>query len=105
MVSVRRQAGQYLIGDTLCDDFIRTPIKFLDTFIEWGVDRTGYIDTYYALPDDAKFDPKARCYLRTNRNSVEEAAEIVGLINDVFCGAYFQGVARVPRCSGNQRLA
>ena len=51
-----------MIGDTLCDDFIRTPIKFLDTFIEWGVDRSGYVDTYYALPDDAKFDPKARCY-------------------------------------------
>ena len=99
------RAGQYLIGDRLCDNFILTPILYLDAYVEWKPDGGGYKDTHYVLPDDAKWDPKARCYFRTNRNSVEEAAEIVSLINDVFCGAYFQGVARVPRCSGNQRPA
>jgi hypothetical protein len=92
------RAGQYLIGDILCDDFIFTPIKFLDTFIEWGVDRSGYVDTYYALPDDARFDPKARCYLRTNKNSVEEAAEIVGLINGEVCRqSFLMGALAVAR--------
>jgi hypothetical protein len=92
------RAGQYFIGDVLCDDFIWTPIKFLDTFIEWGVNRSGYVDTYYALPDDAKFHPKARCYLRTNKNSVEEAAEIVGLINGEVCRqSFLMGALAVAR--------
>jgi hypothetical protein len=82
-------AGQYLIGDVLYDDYIWTPIKFLDTFDEWGVDRS-YVDTYYTLPDDAKYDLKARCYLRANRNSVEEAAEIMGLINGEVCRQRFR---------------
>ena len=37
------KAGQYLIGDTLCDDFVWTPIKFKDTFMEWTVKPRGYV--------------------------------------------------------------
>ena len=66
------RAGQYLIGDTLSDDFIWTPVKFQDTFIEWTVDPRRYVATHHALPHDAKWDAKKRYYLRANRNSVEK---------------------------------
>jgi hypothetical protein len=83
------RAGQHLIGDTLCDDFIWTPVRFQDTFIEWRVDPRGYVATHHAPPHDAKWDAKKRYYLRANRNSVEEAAEIVGLINGEVCTQSF----------------
>ena len=79
------EPGQYLIGDTLCDDFIWTPILYLDAYVEWKVDSGGVRGTHYALPADAKWDPKARCYFRDNGNSVEEARDIVGLVDrDVY---------------------
>ena len=79
------RAGQYLIGDRLFDNFILTPILYLDARVEWKPDGGGYMDTYYVLPDDAKWDPKARCYFRANGNSVEDGADIVGLVvHDVY---------------------
>jgi hypothetical protein len=83
------RAGQYLIGDTLYDDFVCTPIKFKDTFIEWIVKPRGYVTTHDALPEDASWDAKARCWFRPNGNSVEEAAEILGLINGEVCTQSF----------------
>ena len=83
------RAGQYLIGDTLCDDFILTPIKFKDTFIEWTVKPQWICHTHDALPEDARCDAKARCWFRSNGNSVEEAAEILGLINGEVCTQSF----------------
>jgi hypothetical protein len=73
-------AGQYLISDKLCDDFVWTPIAFFDTFIEWGADGGRPVE-HFTLPDDASWDQNARCYFRNNGNSVEEGAEIVGLID------------------------
>jgi hypothetical protein len=86
-------AGQYLIGDTLCDDFTWTPILYLDAHVEWKVDGGGYVDTHYVLPDDAKWDPKARCYFRANGNSVEHGADIVGLVNREVYWLSFRGAA------------
>jgi hypothetical protein len=83
------RAGQYLIGDTLYDDFVWTPIKFKDTFMEWTVKPRGYVTTHDALPEDASWDAKARCWFRPNGNSVEEAAEILGLINGEVCTQSF----------------
>ena len=83
------RAGQYLIGDTLCDDFVWTPIKFKDTFMEWTVKQRRYVTTHHALPDDASWDAKARCWFRSNGNSVEEAAEILGLVDDEVCTQSF----------------
>jgi hypothetical protein len=83
------KAGQYLIGDTLCDDFVWTPIKFNDTFMEWTVKPRGYVTTHDALPEDASWDAKARCWFRSNGNSVEEAAQIRGLINGEVCTQSF----------------
>jgi hypothetical protein len=83
------KAGQYLIGDTLCDDFVWTPIKFKDTFMEWTVKPRGYVNTHDALADDVSWDAKARCWFRSNGNSVEEAAEILGLINGEVCTQSF----------------
>jgi hypothetical protein len=83
------RAGQYLIGDTLCDDFIWTPIKFKDTFMEWTVKPRGYVTTHVVLPDDASWDANARCWFRSNGNSVEEAAEILGLIDGEVCTQSF----------------
>jgi hypothetical protein len=82
-------AGQYLIGDKLCDDFVWTPILYLNTYVEWKANAGGYVSTHYALPADAKWDAKARCYFRPNGNSVEEGAEIAGLIN---CEVYWQSL-------------
>jgi hypothetical protein len=83
------RAGQYLIGDTLCDDFVWTSVKFKDTFIEWTVKPRGYVTTHDALPEDASWDAKARCWFRSNGNSVEEAAENLGLINGKVCTQSF----------------
>ena len=83
------RAGQYLIGDTLYDDFVWTPIKFKDIFMEWTVKPRGYVATHDALPEDASWDAKARCWFRSNGNSVEEAAEILGLINGEVCTQSF----------------
>jgi hypothetical protein len=83
------RAGQYLIGDTLYDDFVWTPIKFKDTFMEWTVKPRGYVATHDALPEDASWDAKARCWFRPNGNSVEEAAEILGLVNGEVCTQSF----------------
>ena len=33
------RAGQYQVGDTLCDNFICTPILFLNSYIEWKIKR------------------------------------------------------------------
>ena len=92
------RAGQYLLGDVLHDGFGWTPIKFVDTFIEWGVDGSRPVHTHYALPDDAKWDSKARCYFRTNGNSVEEAAEIVGLVDrEAYWQSFSKGALTVAR--------
>ena len=37
------RGGQYSIGDVLCDDFIWTPIKFQDTFMEWAANPRAYM--------------------------------------------------------------
>jgi hypothetical protein len=87
------RAGQYLIGDRLCDNFILTPILYLDAYVEWKPDGGGYVDTLYVLPDDAKWDPKARCYFRANGNSVEDGADIVGLVDHDVCWLSFRGPA------------
>jgi hypothetical protein len=99
------RAGQYLIDEVPCANFIWTPVKFLDTFIEWGVDGNRFFHTHYALPDDAKWDSKARCYFRTNGNSVEEAAEIVGLINrEAYWQSFSKGALNVARSANAQAL-
>ena len=87
------RAGQYLIGDRLCDNFILTPILYLDAYVEWKPDGGGYVDTHYVLPDDAKWDPKARCYFRANGNSVEDGADIVGLVDHDVYWLSFRGPA------------
>jgi hypothetical protein len=87
------RAGQYLIGDRLCDSFILTPILYLDAYVEWKPDGGGYVDTHYVLPDDAKWDPKARCYFRANGNSVEDGADIVGLVDHEVYWLSFRGPA------------
>jgi hypothetical protein len=87
------RAGQYLIGDKLSDNFILTPIIYLDAHVEWKPDGGGYVDTYYVLPDDAKWDPKARCYFRANGNSVEDGADIVGLVDHDVYWLSFRGPA------------
>jgi hypothetical protein len=87
------RAGQYLIGDRLCDNFILTPILYLDAHVEWKPDGGGYVDTHYVLPDDAKWDPKARCYFLANGNSVEDGADIVGLVNQDVYWLSFRGPA------------
>jgi hypothetical protein len=86
------RAGQYLVGDKLCDDFVLTPILYLDVYVEWKTDG-GPPETHYTLPPDAKWDPKARCYFRANGNSVEDGAEIVGLVNHEVCWLNFRGAA------------
>jgi hypothetical protein len=92
------RAGQYLLGDTLRDHFVWTPILYLNTFVEWKVRGEGYAGTHYALPPDAKWDAEARCYFCTNRNSVEEGAEIVGLVNgEVWWLAFRMGALAVAR--------
>jgi hypothetical protein len=83
------RAGWYLIGDSLYDDFVWTPIKFKDTFMEWTVKPRGYVTTHDAMPEDASWDAQARCWCRANGNSVEEAAEILGLINGEVCTQSF----------------
>ena len=87
------RAGQYLIGDRLCDNFVLTPILYLDAHVEWKPDGGGYVETYYVLPDDTKWDPKARCYFRANGNSVEDGADIVGLVDHDVCWLSFRGPA------------
>jgi hypothetical protein len=87
------RAGQYLIGDRLCDNFILTPILYLDAYVEWKPDGGGYVDTHYLLPDDAKWDPKARCSFRANGNSVEDGADIVGLVDHEVYWLSFRGPA------------
>ena len=46
------RAGQYLIGDRLCDNFILTPILYLDAYVEWKPDRGGVVDTHSVLPEE-----------------------------------------------------
>jgi hypothetical protein len=87
------RAGQYSISDRLCDNFILTPILYLDVYVEWKPDSGGFVDTHYVLPDDAKWDPKARCYFRANGNSVEDGADIVGLVDHDVCWLTFRGPA------------
>ena len=103
------RGGQHSIGDVLCDDFIWTPIKFQDTFMEWAANPRAYVATHYVLPGDVNWDAKMRCYLRTNRNSVEEAAEIVGLINGEVCTQSFSlsalAVARSLNSAANKLTA
>ena len=87
------RAGQYLIGSRLCDNFILTPILYLDAYVEWKPDGGGFVDTHYVLPDNATWDPKARCYFRANGNSVEDGADIVGLVNREVYWLSFRGAA------------
>jgi hypothetical protein len=87
------RAGQYVIGDTLSDDFILTPILYLDAYVEWKFNGGGYGGVHYALPTDAKWDPKARCHFRDNGNSVEDGADIVGQINQEVYWLSFRGPA------------
>jgi hypothetical protein len=87
------RAGQYLIGDTLYDDFILTPILYLDAYVEWKPDGGGYADTHYVLPDDAEWDAAARCWFRANGNSVERGADIVGLVSHEVYWLSFRGAA------------
>jgi hypothetical protein len=92
------RAGQYLVGDTLCDDFTLTPILFLDAYFEWKVDGGGPGGTHHALPADARWDPKGRCWFRDNGNSVEEGAEIIGLVNgEVYSQSFRLGALKVAR--------
>jgi hypothetical protein len=92
------RAGQYLIGDALCDDFTWTPILYLRAHVEWKVDGGGYVETHYTLPGDANWDSNARCYFRANGNSVEEGAEVAGLINGaVWWFAFRMGAVAVAR--------
>src|SRR6516165_6932255 len=44
------RAGQYLVGDTLGDNFICTPILFLNNYVEWKVNGGGGPETHYELP-------------------------------------------------------
>jgi hypothetical protein len=87
------RAGQYQVGDTLCDNFIFTPILFLNSYTEWKINGGGRPETHYALPADARWDPKARCWFRDNGNSVEEAADIIGLVNGEVYWLSFRGAA------------
>jgi hypothetical protein len=87
------RAGQYLIGDMLYDDFILTPILYLNAYVEWKTDGGGYVGTHYTLPADAEWDPKARCHFRENGNSVEDGAEVVGLVNGEVYWLSFRGAA------------
>jgi hypothetical protein len=87
------RAGQYLIGDRPCDDFIWTPIRYLDAYVEWKVEGGGYVDTHYLLPDDAEWDAAARCWFRANGNSVERGADIVGLVSHEVYWLSFRGAA------------
>jgi hypothetical protein len=97
--------GQYLIDEVLCDHFVWTPIIFLNTLVEWGAKGAGFVGTHYALPDDAKWDSKARCYFRTNGNSVEKAAEIVGLIGrEVYWQSFIKSALNVARNVNAQAL-
>ena len=82
-----------MIGDRFCDNFILTPILYLDAYVEWKPDSGGFVDTHYILPDDAKWDPKARCYFRANGNSVEDGADIAGLVDHNVCWLSFRGAA------------
>jgi hypothetical protein len=92
------RAGQYLVGGTLCDSFICTPILYRKIYIEWKPDGGGYVDTHYVLPDDAKWDQEARCWFRDNRNSVEEGAEIIGLVNgEVYSQSFRLGALKFAR--------
>jgi hypothetical protein len=91
------RAGQYLIGDKLFDEFVWMPILFVDSFIEWGCDGGRPVERYF-LPNDARWDPKARCYFLANGNSLEEAAQIVGLINgEPYWQSFSKGALTVAR--------
>jgi hypothetical protein len=92
------RAGQYQVGDTLCDNFIFTPILFLDSYIEWKINGGGGPETHYVLPADATWDQEARCWFRDNGNSVQEAAEIIGLVNgEVYSQSFRWGGLKVAR--------
>jgi hypothetical protein len=92
------RAGQYQVGDTLCDNFICTPILFLNSYIEWTVSGGGGPETHYELPADTKWDQEARCWFRDNGNSVGEGAEIIGLVNGEVSSRMFRlGAVKVAR--------
>jgi hypothetical protein len=92
------RAGQYLVGGTVCDSFICTPILYRNTYTEWKPDGGGYVDTHYVLPDDSKWDQEARCWSRDNGNSVAEGAEITGLVNgEVYSQSFRLGALKVAR--------
>jgi hypothetical protein len=82
-----------LIGDRLCDNFIWPPILYLDAYVEWKPEGGGYVDTHNVLPDDAKWDQEARCWFRDNGNSVEDGADIVGLVDQDVYWLMFRGPA------------
>jgi hypothetical protein len=90
------RAGQYLIGGVLCDNFILTPILYFDAYVEWKVNAGGGPETHCALPADAKWDQEARCWIRDNGNSVEEGAQIIGLVNGEVSSHMFRLGAGVP---------